>query len=331
MHDPKLGQMVLTVLLCTAAGCGARQPDPGELDCDAELPEVGLGVDQMVFNSDRTGNHELYLMNRDGTDTVQLTDDPRWDTFWGRISPDRKRLLFHRAPAGVHDTDYAQQSLWTIHADGKGLCRLREVGEDGWGFSGHAEWSPDGGEIALFGGARNNPQIFVVDAAGKNPRAVTDRGGTNLDPAWSPDGRTLVFVGCPQSICFENDYEIYTVPVEGGTAARLTFNSVRDHDPYFSRDGSQIAWLQRTDATAHLGIGAWGIALMAADGSGQRTVIDDGEINSKPHWGHDGLLYFHRMEITKETRFRLFRIHPDGTGLEALIPDAPGNNEFPGD
>lgn len=320
-----------TISVATLTRCAPAQPEPGVMDCEAAPPEVGLRADQLAFDSDRTGNYELFVMNRDGTEPRQLTSNAEWDSFWPRISPDRRTLLFHRAPKGVHDTNYAEQSLWIVHADGTGLCRLRDAGEDGWGFSGHAEWSPDGTQLTLFGGARSNPQVFITDARGRQPRQVTSRGGTNIDPAWSPDGKTIVFVGCPESFCTENDYEIYTVPATGGTATRLTNNALRDHDPYFSRDGSQIAWLQRTRATANLGVGSWGILLMNADGTAQRTVIDDGEINSKPHWGADGALYFHRMEFSREKRFRLFRIQPDGSNLTELLPNDLSNSEFPAD
>ncbi len=60
-------------------------------------------------------------------------------------------------------------------------------------------------------------------------------------------------------------------------------------------------------------------------------MIDDGEINSKPHWGADGALYFHRMEFSTQKRFRLFRIQPDGSNLTELIREDPSNKEFPAD
>ena len=152
-----------------------------------------------------------------------------------------------------------------------------------------------------------------------------DRGGTNIDPSWSRDGTTILFIGCPNAICFEKDYEVYAMPSGGGDAKRLTSNSLRDHDPYFSPDGKQVAWLQETDTSGVAGV--WNIEIMRADGSDQRPVTNDRQINSKPEWSPDGtLIFFHRFE---GDRWRLFTVHPDGSGLTEVAKGAPGNSEFP--
>src|SRR5687768_1975717 len=52
-------------------------------------------------------------------------------------------------------------------------------------------------------------------------------------PAVSPDGTTLAFV---------HDGDIWTVPVGGGTARRLTITVDNDGDPQFSPDGRSIAF-----------------------------------------------------------------------------------------
>lgn len=306
------------------------QPDAAgeEAETDRGLP---LSPDTLVFNSDRTGNHEVYTMQADGSRERQLTLDPRFDSWWARISPERRRILFYRTPKGVHDLDYAQTSLWVMNHDGSNQRLLRPKGSDGWELQGHAEWSPDGRQLAMFGGMARNSQIFISDAEGRNPRQVTQRGGMSLDPSWSPDGKTLAFVGCASFICFEKDYEIFTIPAAGGDAKQLTSNTMRDHDPYFSPDGRRIAWIAETDPNAFgRGKGSWNIFTMAADGSSQRNLTNDRQINSVPRWSPDGArMYFHRFEPGHKDRWGIFAIGPDGTGLIEITRDAPGNNEFP--
>ncbi len=207
--------------------CAAHQPDnAGPVKAPSIVPlsprATPLPKDRLVFDSDRSGNYEIYSMGTDGSNVVQLTRDGKFDTWWPRISPDRRQILFHRSPKGVKDRDYTRVSLWVMNADGTASRELRSVGADGWALQGHAEWSPDGRQMVMFGGKRINPQIYVTDAEGRNPRAITSRGGQNLDPAWSPNGRTIVFTACPTAICFERDYEIYTIAADGaGEAVRI--------------------------------------------------------------------------------------------------------------
>jgi len=296
---------------------------------DAEAAVQALAADMLVFDSDRSGNHEIFVMKTDGTGAVPLTNDASYENWWPRLSPDRRKLLFYRAPRGKPER-YDLASLGVVNVDGSGLTLLRAAGADGWALQGHGEWSPDGRSIAMFGGSATSPQIFVTDALGRSPAQLTSRPGVNTDVSWSPDGRTLLFNGCPGLPCSAQDYEIYAMPAAGGTPTRLTFNNVPDYDPYFSPDGTRIAWLTKSSATASMGLGAWGIYIANADGSGAHAVIDDGQINSKPAWSLDGrTLYFHRMVPLTAMRWGIYRIAPDGSGLTGLTTSAPGNNEYP--
>lgn len=181
----------------------------------------------------------------------------------------------------------------------------------------------------MFGGRESNPQIFVTTATGGDAVAITERSGVNLDPSWSPDGGTIVFIGCPRAVCFPPDYEVYTIDKSGnGEAVRLTDDNLRDHDPYYSPDGTRLAWLTQTSTQGPTG--AWNIRISAADGSDIRRVTDDSNINSKPEWSRDGTrIFFHRLEIGRHTGFSIFSISPDGTDLVELTLDQPGVNEFP--
>lgn len=286
----------------------------------------------LVFNSNHaTGkNHEIYRMVKDGSGLKRLTNDPRYDSSWARISPDRTRILFQRTPAGTEGSNYDEMSLWMMNVDGSNLRQLRPDGMDGWPMQGHTEWSPDGARLVMFGGPnRSNPQIYVTDIHGRNARAMTNRPGQNLDPSWSPDGRSIVFIGCPSAICFESDYEVYIMPASGGSATRLTNDKLRDHDPYFSPDGRYLAWLTKSSNSNILG--TWGIRI-AQNGVGQpRWLINDGHINSYPAWAkNSNKIYFHRMLYGGGLKgFHIYKINADGTGLKGITTNLAGTQEYP--
>ena len=307
----------------TPAKVPADYRPPAALPTSAAIPAGDL-----AFDSNRTGNFELFRMAPDGSGVRQLTQDPTWDSWWPRISPDRRTILFYRTPAGKHDRDFTRTSLWAVAADGSDPVLVRPAGLDGWPQQGHAEWAPDGASLVMFGGKnRSNPQIFVTNRLGQEPRQITDRPGSNLDPSFSPDGRTIVFVGCPGRFCTPSDQEIYTVPTAGGEPTRLTHDGIHDNDPYYSPDGTRLAWLSQTSGGLP---GVWDIRVAGPDGSDPRRLVGDGNVNSRPQWSADSrTIYFHRLITGSGTGFQIWAIEADGTGLRELTGGQPGASEYP--
>ena len=322
-----------TVLVAVGAAIvltgGANTPAqvPSGWTRPVALPaSAALAADRFAFDSDRTGSFEVFTAGTDGGSPVQLTSDPVYDSWSPRVSPDRRTILFYRAPAGKHDLDQSIVSLWSVAADGTQPVELRPAGLDGWVLQGHAEWAPDAHALVMFGGSRISPQIQVTDALGQKPHAITDRGGTNLDPSFSPDGTQIVFVGCAQSICREGDYEIYRIPVAGGEATRLTDDSLRDQDPYWSPDGSRLAWLT---AYGGAGAGVWDVRIGDAQGRSPVRLFGDAGVTSRPAFAADSASIFVHRIPPGGARFDVFRIGVDGTGATSITAGQPGNNEYP--
>lgn len=317
------------------AATGVPDANP-DASADANPPPPTLAANQVVFDATRSSvNHEIFVMNSDGTGVARLTTDAAYENWWPRISPDRTKVLFYRSPAGKPE-NYGEASLWIMKADGTGVAQLRAKGQDGWTMQGHGEWSPDGTRIAMFGSAGAALEIFVTDAAGAHPVQYTSRGGVNTDVSWSPDGTRLLFNGCPGTPCLPASYEIYVMPsIALSAPTRLTTDTVASYDPYFSPSGNQIAWLVNVDPTANTipgtstNLGRWAIRIADASGGNAHYLIDDGNINSKPAWSLDGqTIFFHRM-VPPDYRFQVFRMTKDGTALTDLTLGAAGNNEHP--
>jgi len=287
---------------------------------------TALPTNAVAFDSDRTGNFEIFTMNTEGTDQIQLTHDPSYDSWWPKISPDRTKILFLRTPPGIHDRDYTKVSTWVMNVDGTRLAQILALGAYGWTIQGHAEWSPDGTKIVTMGGPSSNSQVYILNVDGTNPFNVTNgRGGMNIDPSWSPNGTNLLFIGCPIFICFVQNYEVYSVNADRSGLIRLTNDSTRDHDPYFSPDGSTITWLRNPGGGT-----VWSIFKMNPDGSGQAAVINDGAVNSKPEWAFNSTtIWFHRIP-SGGSYFNIWKVSKSGTRLvEVILPRPAYNNEFP--
>ncbi|MEK7070727.1 MAG: hypothetical protein AAB966_02880 [Patescibacteria group bacterium] len=281
----------------------------------------------IIFDSKRNAqNFEIYIRSPGETQPKQITNNSSYDSWWAKISPDKIRVLFYRTPVGIHDRDYSQTSLWMMNIDGSNQRMLLPQHAFGWDLHGHAEWSPDGSMLIMFGGKKLSPQIFITDNEGKNPKQLTYRPGQNLDPSWSPDGKSITFVACLNAICFPSDYEIFTMDNNGQNQMRITDDKLRDHDPYYSPDGQTIAWITKTSNKNIIGV--WNIRSKNINTQIIANVTNDDAINSKPDWSPDGSrIYFHRLTPGKN-RFNIFSVRPDGTELQEIFSDQY-NNEYP--
>ena len=109
--------------------------------------------------------------------------------------------------------------------------------------------------------------------------------GTWMNVDLDPDGGTVVFdlLG-----------DLYTMPIAGGTATRISSGQSFDMQPRFSPDGSSVAFISDRD-------GAFNIWLMDPDGSNIRQISEESnrEVNS-PSWSPDGQYIFVRKHFVDE-------------------------------
>ncbi|HEX2111694.1 MAG TPA: DPP IV N-terminal domain-containing protein [Gaiellaceae bacterium] len=149
---------------------------------------------------------------------------------------------------------------------------------------------------------RNNADVYVLDVRRPSRRVrLTRANGNDFSPAWSPDGRRIVF----RSTRDGND-EIYVMRADGTNQHRLTRNPDEDRSPAWSPDGSRIVWASVRDFNLDL----WS---MDADGSNERRLTEGGG-NEYPSWSPDG----------RRIVFQSFR---DGADGEIYVMDAAGENE----
>ena len=141
--------------------------------------------------------------------------------------------------------------------------------------------SPDGNSIVISHHTESGSEIYLMPATGGSPRKVTTHAPSWWH-GWSPDGARLAYVGARGSRVID----VYTIGIAGGDETRLTQGEGHCDGPDYSADGSRIYYNCDRDGHAQI----W---VMQVDGSGQRQLFADDQVNWFPHPSPDGrhLLY----------------------------------------
>jgi Tol biopolymer transport system component len=275
----------------------------------------------VLFETHRDGDSEIYVMNPDGSQPINLTNSPDDDSnpVW---SPDGTRIAF------VSSRD-DNSEIYVMGADGSNPTNLTRH-EDSDFFP---VWSPNGNKIAFMTDREQtglvildatpkilpefNMEIFVMNADGTGQTNLTGNSAWDGYPSWSPDGAKIVFQSdrgvdmIVSLIILPDDLgtEIYSVNANGSNLTRLSWSPEDDVYPSWSPDGSKIVFQSYRD-------GNWEIYTMNPDGSGQTRLTNHPDADICPTWSPDGdWIAFHSY---RDGNAEIYRMTTVGSSVTRL-------------
>lgn len=273
---------------------------------------------QVIFNSDRDGNSEIYLVNVDGSGLRRLTNDPAKEAFQA-FSPDGTQIVFNSnrenekvgvylinvnddsPPVKLSDTRFNAEirpGCWSH--DGTRIVYTSDAGGDKFNIytmtielgapkpvlSDSAAdvqsvaIAPDGTHAAI--GVKlsgGTGELRMVDLTSGESHSIAATENSDILPSFSPDGGSIAFANKSGG-----NTEIFSIRSDGTELKNLTQNAARDAGPAWSPDGSKIVFSSDRGAPSERTY----LYVMNIDGSQQERLLTGQGFELTPAWSPDG-------------------------------------------
>jgi Tol biopolymer transport system component len=269
-----------------------------------------------------------------GTDSTVARTDPMVSDEPTSIAAATTTAAESALPWIAYQTDRSGgEGIWLMHEDGTGD---HQIAQETPGNELLPYWSPDGNRLVFATRGGDADLLYEYNLATDESRQVFDCSDPCLgddEPAYSPNGRQVVFVRAQKPFVqsdelggeVPSDCSLWIGDVESGQVQQATSNTEpacdREYFPRWSPDGTQLTYWR----DPYLDGKPLGTAVFVYDleTKTERQVTEPGMVTGDADWSPDGQwLVFSTYPLT-EYNFvpvvsNLYRIHPDGTGLEQV-------------
>ncbi|MCC6220981.1 MAG: PD40 domain-containing protein [Deltaproteobacteria bacterium] len=208
---------------------------------------------EILYESDESGNLEIYIARSDGSNVRNLTRNPATDKnpHW---SPDGKRIVFTSSRLGkgenlfIMNTDGTQPLAITNNSNRNSVPKWSPRGNEviystdsywpGWdivlyeiegkrsmrmtnGYNSfcRADWHPNGGKFVFSYGSGKDIDLWIQTKGGA-PEQLTSLAGREYDAVWDNDGKRIFFVS--ESKPGASDYHLFLIDVETKLVSQIT-------------------------------------------------------------------------------------------------------------
>jgi tol-pal system beta propeller repeat protein TolB len=289
-----LSALVVLVIVVAVASSGSDESD--KPPSTSEAPSNGEPPESPQPSYVVSGSSNIYVIDvatrsldqLSKNSNAEIAKDPSWSARGG--------IAFSEAPSGEDDA-----KLFIVKPDGSEEREVRTRISHLF----QPTWAPDARKIAL---VRLGSGIYIVDLRTRSERRLSSTSEADGAPAWSHDGKTIVF----ERQLTATNWELYRVDATGGNLKRLTRDALQQTNPNWSPDGSRLVFSEQQRN------GNWVVFSMKIDGSDRKRLTDERISSQQPSWSPDGERI--AFIVQEGERASVTVIDADGGNAERITP-----------
>ncbi len=248
----------------------------------------------IVFESNRDGNAEIYVMNAFDQTVTRLTNNAAVD-IQPVLAPNALEIAYVTNQDGNNE-------IYLTGVDRRTPMNLtNNLADDQY-----PAWSPDGNWVAFTSNRDGNFEIYVMRSDGSELRNISNHPEADTEPAWFSSDSS----GSQDWIVFasnrDGNQEIYKVKPDGSGLTNLTNNLANDYSPAGYNKGNLLAFVSDRDGNPE-------VYVMGTDGSAQRNLTNNPYQDIEPTFkANEGWIAF---STNRDGNLEIYFIQDNGMGV----------------
>jgi TolB protein len=261
---------------------------------------------RIAFVGNFAGTWQIYTINSDGSDLLQVTNLPATECFpadwFPNFSPDGQRIAFSHDMTGSVE-------LYVINADGTGLTQITHDNAENL----FPVWSPDGTRILFstqyIAERYDYHHLATISPDGSDKQVITHDLFDDIFAEYSVDGQKILF----QSTRGNLISALWRISSDGSGAKKLTEPALEAGAVDVSPDGKHMVFVNQmgTELPSNLIVGN-------LDAKHTSNLTQRGQFID-PSYSPDGMRIVFSGAPSEADPFDLYTIKADGSGMKLLL------------